>query len=351
MSYQCPGDTDGKEAYSNTDGNVTGEHNYGAWTVTKEATEDETGLKERSCIICHGKQTEVIPKTGGLEPPDSGRIEVDKEQGENTPAVDLETTENDIIGSVLTSEEQNLVTVGTDVKIILTIDNIDESVSKADKQAVAEKAENYTIGQYLDISVYKIIGDARTAVSQTNRVIRIVIGIPDSLKNTDAGKTRTYAIARVHSGVTELLPDLDSADDTITIETDKFSTYALMYHEEDKNAGSEGGGTESGGSEGGGTENGDNGGSDDGDGSGAESDSAGGNSGNGADGSAGGNSGSGADGSAGGNSSTRKEKEKGPKTGDTTPVEIYVTLAIAAGFSHLLLYFESKKRNGEAGEK
>ncbi len=89
MSYRCPGDTDGKEAYSNTDENVTGEHSYGAWTVTKKATEDETGLKERNCTICRDKQTEVIPKTGGLEPPDSDQIEVDDQTGgDNSPSAD-----------------------------------------------------------------------------------------------------------------------------------------------------------------------------------------------------------------------------------------------------------------------
>ena len=35
-------------------------HSFGDWTVTKEATEEETGLKERSCK-CGEKQTEVIP--------------------------------------------------------------------------------------------------------------------------------------------------------------------------------------------------------------------------------------------------------------------------------------------------
>ncbi len=325
MRYQCPGDTNGKEAYSNADENITGEHSYGAWTVTKEATEDETGLKERSCGICGDTQTEVIPKTGGLEPPDSGRIEVDKEQGENAPVVDFETPENDIIGSVLTPEEQNLVTDGTDVKIILTIDNIDDSVSEADKQTVTEKAGDYTVGQYLDINLYKIIGDSRTAVFQTNRAIRIVIDIPDSLKNTDAGKTRTYTIVRVHNGVAELLPDLDSAENTITIETNQFSTYALAYHDTDKNAGDNAGG--------------------------GSSNSAGNAGGMGSSGSqTGGNN----SGSTGGNSNADSfagGKDNEPKTGDATPVEIYATVAMVAGFSYLYSYFGGRKRGMTEEEK
>lgn len=37
------------------------EHTFGEWTVTKEATKTETGLKERSCTVCGYKVTEEIP--------------------------------------------------------------------------------------------------------------------------------------------------------------------------------------------------------------------------------------------------------------------------------------------------
>ncbi len=37
------------------------EHKYGEWVVTKEATETETGLKEKECSVCGDKVTEEIP--------------------------------------------------------------------------------------------------------------------------------------------------------------------------------------------------------------------------------------------------------------------------------------------------
>ncbi len=40
-----------------------GEHKYGDWVVTKEATDEETGSRERTCTVCGVKDTEVIPKT------------------------------------------------------------------------------------------------------------------------------------------------------------------------------------------------------------------------------------------------------------------------------------------------
>ena len=36
-------------------------HSYGEWTVTKEATCTETGIKERVCSVCGEKETETIP--------------------------------------------------------------------------------------------------------------------------------------------------------------------------------------------------------------------------------------------------------------------------------------------------
>ena len=38
------------------------EHSFGDWTVTKAATEEVEGSKERTCTVCGYKATEVIPK-------------------------------------------------------------------------------------------------------------------------------------------------------------------------------------------------------------------------------------------------------------------------------------------------
>ncbi len=125
----------------------------------------------------------------------------------------------ELAGAVLTPEEQSSITSGSAVKIVLSINNIDDSVQEADKQAVAAQAVGYTVGEYLDISLYKIIGGNRTAILQTNGKIGIVIGIPESLRNTDSQNVRNYAVVRVYNGAAELLADLDNDEATITIET------------------------------------------------------------------------------------------------------------------------------------
>ena len=259
-------------------------HSYGAWTVIEQATENREGSQERSCT-CGYKQTEVIPRKP-QEEPDSGEpgtIETDKKVGENTPDANFGSAKDVLIGAVLTTEDKDLVKAGTDIKIILDIDNIDASVSQSDKQATTDKADGYSVGQYLDINLYKLIGENKEKISKTNGKIRIVIAVPESVKNTDSKKTRSYAVVRVHDGVADLLTDLDNDESTITIETDRFSTYALVYKD--------------------------------------------------------------STGSNKNNQTTATDKDLSPATGDDTPIEMCVVLIMLAGLSCLTLFTVNRKKN------
>ena len=120
---------------------------------------------------------------------------------------------------------------------ILDVKDAGDTVSSGDRTAVQQALDGntvvkgFSVGQYLDISLFKVIGDTRSAISQTARKLTIVINVPESLKSKDSTKPRTYAIIRVHDGVTEVLADLDGDADTVTIATDRFSAYALVYKE------------------------------------------------------------------------------------------------------------------------
>ncbi|NHM14148.1 N-acetylmuramoyl-L-alanine amidase family protein [Xiamenia xianingshaonis] len=51
-------------AYSGSTIPATGEHAYGEWKVTKEATETEAGSQERACSVCGEKETQEVPALG-----------------------------------------------------------------------------------------------------------------------------------------------------------------------------------------------------------------------------------------------------------------------------------------------
>lgn len=219
---------------------------------------------------------------------------------------------------LLTEEEKRQVQNGTDIRIVLEVQDAGNTVSGSDQAAIQQALNSFTVGQYLNIDLYKLIGSDRTNITETEKEIRIVITVPDSLKNADSSKARTFAVIRVHDGRTEILTDLDNSADTITIGTDRFSTYAIVYKDT-----ANGGGENSG--------NDDNHGSDDG------------NNGGGNDN---GNNGNDSNQNNSGINDTKQDssKDSEPKTGDSAPLEIYATLAMIAGFAYLLLYFADRKR-------
>ena len=150
------------------------------------------------------------------------------------PATVITTPQKKLEEAVLTAEEKQRKAAGADIRIELDVKAVAAEAAAADKAVVeaalkGSVAKGYTLGQYLAISLYKVAGDSRTAVTETQGKITVRIDVPESLKNTDSGKVRTFAVIRVHEGKAQLLADLDQEADTITIETDRFSTYAVVY--------------------------------------------------------------------------------------------------------------------------
>ena len=84
---------------------------------------------------------------------------------------------------------------------------------------------------YLDITMYKQVGENEASrLTQLGDRVQICFKLADSLINTDKNVTRTYSIIRVHNGKAEIItPVFDAATKTLTFETDRFSTYAVVY--------------------------------------------------------------------------------------------------------------------------
>lgn len=180
---------------------------------------------DRDCNVC-GYERTINP---------SGELSKDVEKDEKAPDITLSTSKEELADIILTEEEKAQVENGTDIKFVLNVKDAEDIVSSGDKAAVQAtlnentEARGFAVGQYLDISLFKIMGENRSAISETATKLTIVIGVPDSLKSEDSAKPRTFAIIRVHDGVAEILVDLDDDADTITIATDRFSAYAIIY--------------------------------------------------------------------------------------------------------------------------
>ncbi len=178
------------------------------------------------CDICgHSDTKDVAP------PKEKGKIL------DGTPANSSNSGKlvdvDDVADKSLTEEQKARVENGEDVKITLEVKDISDSISEDDKGLIMNMLDEYTVGLYLDINLYAQIGsDSRQQINKTNGKIKITIKVPDSLVSTKSNVTRTYKIIRVHEGVVTLIDAIyDPAKRTLTFETDRFSTYGLVYND------------------------------------------------------------------------------------------------------------------------
>ena len=134
----------------------------------------------------------------------------------------IENNDNLTTLLALTPEE-----VAQGVNVWLDIQDMSATVPQADKDLVQNASSNYNVGMYLDINLFKKVGDnTATKITETNGTVKASILIPESLWK--AG--RTFEIIRVHDGVaTAIQGTYDENTHIFTFETDKFSTYALAY--------------------------------------------------------------------------------------------------------------------------
>lgn len=197
----------------------TAAHIWNNWTVQND------GSKKRECADCGAIEVIMLSDDKPVNT-----------TGENVVNADLTDTDFELIENILTNHEQSEVAAGAEAKIYLKVEDISNTVSTDHKAEAQAKAGNDAIGMYLDIDLFKQVGNGiETQVTTTSDKITITITIPENLINTDATVTRTYKIIRVHEDANgQLITDViegvfNPADRSFTFETDKFSTYALAY--------------------------------------------------------------------------------------------------------------------------
>ena len=209
-------------------------HNYDTeWTVDKEATTTETGSKSHHCKVC-GNKTDVtiIPM---IKADVSINVEVVKK--EDTPDTTIEGSNNEIINSVFTEEEIKAFKNGVKVEVTIDINNIENKVTESDKKLIDNKLKaDEKIGTILDIVLNKNVDGNKNSVHELNSAIKLKVAIPENIINKDASIKREYSVIRIHNGESENIPvDYNANDNTITFETDRFSTYAIVYKDIIKN--------------------------------------------------------------------------------------------------------------------
>ena len=199
-------------------------HNWGAWV------EQTAGEYMRTCGDCGVSEAMTLDE----EKP------VNTTSNDNAANTNLTNTDIELIDKILTDQEQSQVAEGAEVMIYLKVEDITNDTPTEHKKEAEAKAGDAEIGMYLDINLFKQVGDTtEKQVTETDGTVCVTITIPDNLINTDPSVTRTYKIIRVYEDengnlITDVIEGIfNPEDNTYIFETDKFSTYALAYEDLD----------------------------------------------------------------------------------------------------------------------
>lgn len=169
---------------------------------------------------------EQTPAPGNANEGNPGQVKKSVKVVQGAPDTSLTTSTAKLKTAVLSGDEQQAVNDGSKANIELRIRNIDSSVPQGDKELVIANLSDYTVGEYLDITLWKKVGSkSASKVSNINSPVTVTVTIPEELRS----RSREFVIMRVHKGAVSVLEDQDSATNTVTFMTDRFSTYALAY--------------------------------------------------------------------------------------------------------------------------
>lgn len=133
----------------------------------------------------------------------------------------------------LTEEEKTSIAKGELLEVVLTFSESGKNATTEEQKAIENALSGMKLGTFLEIDLTKKIGAVETEISETNECVKITIDLSKDLINEFPGITRTYSVMRVHDGVVETLDTShNEIKNTLTFETDRFSTYAIVYQDE-----------------------------------------------------------------------------------------------------------------------
>ena len=213
----------------------------GAEVGTYEITAEQTENANPNYDLTFGKAVFTIIPAASDEKLELGKgkitLKVETDQG---ISAEMGISETELLrmlikNGTVTSEELVQMVNGASMELVLTVKEITSEVSETSKELFQKAAGDYTIGQYLDISIFKYLivdgvrGEAQP-VHETGEKLALSIRISDSLINKAENTERSYLVLRNHEGTVETVNGTYQADtQTYRFASEKFSDYAIAY--------------------------------------------------------------------------------------------------------------------------
>ncbi len=118
--------------------------------------------------------------------------------------------------------------LGKDVEVILYVDSNIQTIDDDDNQLIIDFIDNHLSSYLLNINVIlREDGASDIYVTTLENEITITLDLPEEIHGY-----KDYQIIRVHDGVAEIIDSIYDEDaQTISFDTDKFSTYGIIYNE------------------------------------------------------------------------------------------------------------------------
>lgn len=141
---------------------------------------------------------------------------------------DIDMEDSDILNLLIDDDDKEK---RKNILVYLTVEKEkEEDVPSDDKTAIVNKAGEDKIAAYLDIELFKQIGDdPPEKISNTGGKVHIKLMLEDALIPENAAKDSFYIIYYHDREAKRIDASFNVATKELTFDADKFSTYSLVY--------------------------------------------------------------------------------------------------------------------------
>lgn len=140
--------------------------------------------------------------------------------------LDVDATETD----VKQDKDEDLLNKGDNITYAFVknkIDNASDVIEKKIENEIFTSENKVQIVSVYDITLNREANSNQESVEKLNSPVRLIIPIDKHHQK----ENRLFFVLKNHDGVIQKLDDLDNDPKTVTIETESFSEYALLYED------------------------------------------------------------------------------------------------------------------------
>ena len=201
---------------------------YSLSSIQEETTDEDEIMvlsDEQEEVVAQeeGDSAQIVEKAGG-ETLYLTQEELDSQTIELTVQYDSKQVEDEMLyAKIIQNEEQeNPVTVEGYLPEEATVDM--KQVSQEEVEGAVEEglSENVEVQLAYDIKI--MLNEKEYTNKSQDELLKVTIA---GIENLDTSKQR-YAILHIHGDEVKIIEDIKISENSITFETDKFSTYALL---------------------------------------------------------------------------------------------------------------------------